>query len=130
MIKTLEDLPELISINITDNPFVCDCQVDHFHKFLKETILLLDVEVLKCVAGYPVSNVGHRIIDLHISDLRCKDVHPVTAKLNASYVIMGCIFGILILLFFVVLYLNRAGIKRTIEKCTDPFTSTYSSVSL
>ncbi|XP_064627892.1 amphoterin-induced protein 2-like [Lineus longissimus] len=70
MIKVVEDLPELTLINITDNPFVCDCQVDNFYHFLKSTILLLDVEGLKCVAGYPVSNVGHKIVDLHVTDFR------------------------------------------------------------
>nr|XP_053648363.1 trophoblast glycoprotein-like [Cherax quadricarinatus] len=61
-----------LEIKLDDNPFVCDCRSKNFINWLNTTsVKVKNWENYKCVDGYPKSNIGKRLIEVH--ELGCPE---------------------------------------------------------
>ena len=123
-------------IDLRDNRWLCDCQ---FHGTL---------EWLQSEKGQSMANASQlwcyveqkrrKIIDLRSSDLVCDDVISLDKRLKNSYIVLGCVFAAIGIMFLIVLFLNRDKIFRFGKRCFDPFINynpntprgNYSSVAL
>ncbi|XP_035226080.1 phospholipase A2 inhibitor-like [Stegodyphus dumicola] len=67
------DTNKQLEINLTSNPFKCDCRmIKTFEWMLTTSVTLSNKEQLYCFDGHP-PNVGKRIFTLHLSNLQCTD---------------------------------------------------------
>lgn len=68
----IEDLPRSFHINLTGNPFACDCRIGHFINWIKRTpLFVMGKDNYICLSGYPMVNVYRRLIQLKADDLDC-----------------------------------------------------------
>ncbi|KAM8952431.1 trophoblast glycoprotein [Pelodytes ibericus] len=114
---TLFDLPNQLGllINLNDNSWVCDCQIEEFASWLKETTLVEGASSLLC--AYPDKLRDMPIVALKISDLEC--TYDIDNSLQTSYVFLGIVLALIGVIFLLVLYLNRKGIKKWIYNIRD-----------
>ncbi|KAM8834544.1 trophoblast glycoprotein-like [Synchiropus picturatus] len=99
------------------NPFRCNCELEAFYHWVKNSSQCQDAARLVC--SEPESKRG-----LPLEKLRREDVDCVTENLEAvSYVFLGIVLALIGVVFLMVLYLNREGIKRWLnnirEACRD-----------
>ncbi|KAM8975066.1 trophoblast glycoprotein-like [Pelodytes ibericus] len=106
-----------IWVYLSPNPFVCDCKQSEFIFWLQNASQVLDAQNLQCFA--PESLNGTRILSLGRDNLKCLNENLETA----SYVFFGIVLALIGVIFLMVLYLNRRGIKRWLnnfrEACRD-----------
>ena len=125
----------LTQLNLTDNPWQCDC---NFHKTLEWLQSDESHFVNKSSLWCYVERKMKYIVDLEESDLTCEYITPLDKRLKNSYIVLGCVFAAIGIMFLVVLYLNREKIIRFGKRCFDPFLNynpsgprgTYSSVAV
>ena len=100
-----------LSVNISDNPLQCDCMFNSSLKWIKSNSsdYLSNREDLVC--RYPLALQGTRVMTLSQPQLVCKR-YRLPSGLRTSYIIMGCLFTIIGILFLIVMYMNRNKIKR------------------
>lgn len=99
------------------NPFRCNCDLEAFYYWLKNSSQCPDVGRLVC--SEPESKRG-----ASVERLRAEDVDCNLENLEAvSYVFLGIVLALIGVVFLMVLYLNRGGIKRWLnnirEACRD-----------
>lgn len=99
------------------NPFRCNCELEDFYYWLKNSSQCPDVGRLVC--SEPESKRGALL-----ERLRAEDVDCMNENLEAvSYVFLGIVLALIGVVFLMVLYLNRGGIKRWLnnirEACRD-----------
>ncbi|KAG9263250.1 trophoblast glycoprotein-like [Astyanax mexicanus] len=104
-----------ISVYLSLNPFKCNCDLEAFYYWLKNGSQCADSARLLC--KLPEAKSG-----LHVEKLRREDC--INAELEAvSYVFLGIVLALIGVVFLMVLYLNRGGIKRWLnnirEACRD-----------
>ena len=115
-------MANLSLLSISNNPWLCDC---HFTNTLKwiikgkgQYVLNGSSTTLRC--GFQ-NEKGKFIKDLQQVDLICQDPESLERRLRNSYIVLGCVFGIVGILFLIVMYMNRAKIvkicKRVKESC-------------
>ncbi len=121
-IDHLNNMTNLSMLNISNNPWLCDC---HFNNTLQwilyakgRYVLNGNSSTLRC--GFQ-DDKGKFIKDLHSADLICQDPESLERRLRNSYIVLGCVFGAVGILFLIVIYMNRAKIvkicKRFKESC-------------
>ncbi|XP_056323175.1 wnt-activated inhibitory factor 2 [Danio aesculapii] len=96
-------------VYLSHNPFDCRCdRLREFHDWLKNSSQCADSKNLKC-AQPKVQK------DLRVESVDCKNV--------GSFVLLGIVLALIGVVFLMVLYLNRRGIKRWLnnirEACRD-----------
>ncbi|MBN3289472.1 TPBG protein, partial [Polypterus senegalus] len=105
-----------LHIYLRFNPFLC-CDLDAFYVWLKNSSQCADFGHLRC-AG-PETRNGTKIVSLKKEDLHCRLADLETV----SYVFLGIVLALIGVIFLMVLYLNRKGIKRWLnnirEACRD-----------
>uniref|UniRef100_A0AAY4EKE5 LRRCT domain-containing protein n=1 Tax=Denticeps clupeoides TaxID=299321 RepID=A0AAY4EKE5_9TELE len=100
------------------NPFRCACELQAFYHWLKNSSQQCpDMHRLLC--AQPDERRGQQV-----EKLRREDVECASAELEAvSYVFLGIVLALIGVVFLMVLYLNRGGIKRWLnnirEACRD-----------
>uniref|UniRef100_A0A673BDN4 LRRCT domain-containing protein n=1 Tax=Sphaeramia orbicularis TaxID=375764 RepID=A0A673BDN4_9TELE len=99
------------------NPFRCTCDLEAFYYWLKNSSQCPDAGRLQC--SEPEAKKG-----IHVEKLRGEDVDCMNENLEAvSYVFLGIVLALIGVVFLMVLYLNRGGIKRWLnnirEACRD-----------
>nr|XP_061801248.1 trophoblast glycoprotein-like [Nerophis lumbriciformis] len=104
-------------VYLANNPFRCTCELEAFYWWLKNGSQCADVALLRCAE--PEARRG-----LALERLRAEDVDCLNENLEAvSYVFLGIVLALIGLVFLMVLYLNRGGIKRWLnnirEACRD-----------
>ncbi|XP_061752465.1 wnt-activated inhibitory factor 2 [Nerophis ophidion] len=104
-------------VYLSQNPFRCTCDLEPFYHWLKNSSQCPDAALLRC--GRPEARKG-----LVLEKLRGEDLDCVDDNLEAvSYVFLGMVLALIGLVFLMVLYLNRGGIKRWVnnirEACRD-----------
>ncbi|XP_077402982.1 trophoblast glycoprotein-like [Vanacampus margaritifer] len=105
-------------VYLADNPFRCSaCELEAFYWWLKNASQCPDGALLRCAE--PESRRG-----LPVERLRAEDVDCLNQNLEAvSYVFLGIVLALIGLVFLMVLYLNRGGIKCWLnnirEACRD-----------
>lgn len=113
---TLGDLPRGVQLNLSNNAWRCDCELEEFVSWLKETPMVPGKEQLLCTDPQDMSNVS--LVGINISDLKCSDSDDLSS-LQTSYVFLGIVLALIGLIFLLVLYLNRKGIKKWIYNIRD-----------
>uniref|UniRef100_A0A8C1JHI8 LRRCT domain-containing protein n=1 Tax=Cyprinus carpio TaxID=7962 RepID=A0A8C1JHI8_CYPCA len=107
---------EEIHIYLSHNPFDCKCdKVKEFYDWLKNSSQCADVTSLKC--AQPEKKKNTLVKDLEKRDMECQNLDA------RSYVLLGIVLALIGVVFLMVLYLNRRGIKRWLnnirEACRD-----------
>ncbi|KPP76367.1 Trophoblast glycoprotein-like [Scleropages formosus] len=106
-----------IRVYLAANPFECNCELQSLYFWLKNGSQCVDAHRLLC--WEPEGRRG-----LPIEKLRREDVDCINADLEAvSYVFLGIVLALIGIVFLMVLYLNREGIKTWLnnirEACRD-----------
>lgn len=95
------------------NPFRCSCELEAFYYWLKNSSQCPDVARLVC--SEPEAKRGIPVEMLRDDDLDC-----MNENLEAvSYVFLGIVLALIGVVFLMVLYLNRRGIKRWLNNIRD-----------
>ncbi|CAL8402305.1 unnamed protein product [Boreogadus saida] len=115
-VATLYQRPRM-RIYLSLNPFWCGCELEAFCSWLRNSSQVPDVGALVCSG--PGARQGVRLEHLQEEELGCAD-----QDLEAvSYVFLGLVLALIGVVFLMVLYLNRGGIKRWLnnirEACRD-----------
>ena len=127
----------LTKLDLTQNPWQCDCDFHETLQWLKgDESHFVNKSNLCCFVDRnrectPIENVEE-------SDLTCEYITPLDKHLKNSYIVLGCVFAAIGIMFLFVLYLNREKIIRFGKRCFDPFLNynpnaprgTYSSVAV
>ncbi|XP_041947934.1 wnt-activated inhibitory factor 2 [Alosa sapidissima] len=106
-----------LNVFLAQNPFRCTCDIEAFYHWLKNSSQCPDSHRLLC--AQPDGKRGIPVEKLHHEDVDCR-----SAELEAvSYVFLGIVLALIGVVFLMVLYLNRKGIKRWLnnirEACRD-----------
>ncbi|XP_029924244.1 trophoblast glycoprotein-like [Myripristis murdjan] len=106
-----------IRVYLYMNPFRCNCDLEAFYYWLKNSSQCPDAGRLLC--SEPEAKRG-----FPLEKLRGEDVDCMNENLEAvSYVFLGIVLALIGVVFLMVLYLNREGIKRWLnnirEACRD-----------
>ncbi|XP_008275595.1 trophoblast glycoprotein-like [Stegastes partitus] len=106
-----------IRVYLSLNPFRCSCELEAFYYWLKNSSQCPDGGRLQC--SEPEAKRG-----IPVEKLRGEDVDCMNENLEAvSYVFLGIVLALIGVVFLMVLYLNRGGIKRWLnnirEACRD-----------
>lgn len=106
-----------IRVYLSLNPFRCSCELEAFYYWLKNSSQCLDAGRLLC--SEPEAKRG-----IPVEKLRGEEVDCMNENLEAvSYVFLGIVLALIGVVFLMVLYLNRGGIKRWLnnirEACRD-----------
>ncbi|CAL8363137.1 unnamed protein product [Lota lota] len=104
-------------IYLSLNPFRCNCELEAFYYWLRNSSQCPDSGSLVC--SEPEARRG-----VPLGNLREEEVDCANENLEAvSYVFLGLVLALIGVVFLMVLYLNRGGIKRWLnnirEACRD-----------
>ncbi|CAN9501141.1 unnamed protein product [Ophioblennius macclurei] len=110
-------LQRRLRVYLAANPFRCTCELEAFYYWLKNSSQCPDAGRLLC--SEPEARRG-----VPVEKLRGEDVDCVNENLEAvSYVFLGLVLALIGVVFLMVLYLNRRGIKKWLnnirEACRD-----------
>lgn len=106
--------PEL-RIRLVGNPWQCDCLIEETLAWLKNTNQVVDVQHLTCAD--PVALRHQHVLQLQHSQLKC--LGDMEGVLETSYVFLGLVLALIGVIFLLVLFLNRNGIKRWMYNIRD-----------
>lgn len=99
------------------NPFKCSCDLEAFYYWVKNSSQCADAGQLQC--SDPETKRGLLLERLRPDDVDCMNENLETV----SYVFLGIVLALIGVVFLMVLYLNRRGIKRWLnnirEACRD-----------
>ncbi|XP_044226843.1 wnt-activated inhibitory factor 2 [Thunnus albacares] len=106
-----------LRVYLSLNPFRCNCELVAFYYWLKNSSQCPDAGRLLC--SEPEAKRG-----IPVEKLRGEDMDCMNENLEAvSYVFLGIVLALIGVVFLMVLYLNRGGIKRWLnnirEACRD-----------
>nr|XP_020666354.1 trophoblast glycoprotein-like [Pogona vitticeps]XP_020666355.1 trophoblast glycoprotein-like [Pogona vitticeps]XP_020666356.1 trophoblast glycoprotein-like [Pogona vitticeps] len=99
------------------NPFVCDCDLEDLVSWLNQSQQVGDVEKLACAFPRDLKNTS--LVELAGPDLECHFSQHGENALQTSYVALGMVLGVIGIIFLLVLYLNRKGIKTWMNAMRD-----------
>lgn len=108
---TAFELHPHLKINLTDNPFRCDCNmINMFQWMIRTRNKLMSIDSYSCKDGFPPQNIGRLLSNLTRDDLQCRlFVHDFDNHLNTVYVILTLIIVAMILLIItIIIYKNKA----------------------
>ncbi|XP_016853721.2 trophoblast glycoprotein isoform X1 [Anolis carolinensis] len=113
----LHSLPWLSRLNLSHNPWVCDCNIEDMVNWLKESNLVEAKGSIKCSSPEEMQNSS--LVSLDLSGLNCPEPTDDLTQLQTSYVFLGIVLALIGAIFLLVLYLNRKGIKKWIYNIRD-----------
>ncbi|KAG8431391.1 hypothetical protein GDO86_018896 [Hymenochirus boettgeri] len=118
--EAILDLSSLkkLRVGLSPNPLVCDCRMKNMFLWLRNnSSQTLDAQSLRCYS--PSDLNGTEVTGLKLDDFKCINEDLETA----SYVFFGIVLALIGVIFLMVLYLNRRGMKRWLnnfrEACRD-----------
>ncbi|KAM7382492.1 hypothetical protein PAMP_002219 [Pampus punctatissimus] len=106
--------PEL-HIRLAGNPWRCDCFIEDTVLWLKDSTQVVDLQNLTCVD--PENLRRQLLVEIERSELKCSS--DMEGVLETSYVFLGLVLALIGVIFLLVLYLNRKGIKRWMYNIRD-----------
>ncbi|XP_041842824.1 trophoblast glycoprotein b [Melanotaenia boesemani] len=114
---TLEEfsLKPSLQIRLAGNPWRCDCVFDDMLVWLRNSSQVVDVHNLTCTD--PQALRRHPLLQVQQSQLKC--MSDMEGVLETSYVFLGLVLALIGVIFLLVLYLNRKGIKRWMYNIRD-----------
>ncbi|KAM6910127.1 trophoblast glycoprotein [Xenentodon cancila] len=114
MLAEIGPKPDL-HIQLAGNPWRCDCVIDNMLIWLKNSTQVVDAENLTCTE--PEAMRQQPLLQLELSQLKCSS--NMEGVLETSYVFLGLVLALIGVIFLLVLYLNRKGIKRWMYNIRD-----------
>lgn len=106
-----------LRVYVSSNPFKCNCDLEAFYHWVKNSSQCADAGQLRC--SDPETKRGLLLERLRPDDVDCMNENLETV----SYVFLGIVLALIGVVFLMVLYLNRGGIKRWLnnirEACRD-----------
>ncbi|XP_064617840.1 leucine-rich repeat-containing protein 53-like [Liolophura sinensis] len=113
--QNITKLSKLETLNLDNNLFQCDCGMIPFYNWLKNDSASRAVQnkrSLKCTTAFDTVNEGRPILELSLDDLVCKRDYY-----NATGVVVGLLFAVIIVMFIVAMYYNRILLRETWKRC-------------
>lgn len=104
-----------LHIRLAGNPWRCDCFLEDSISWLKNSTQVTDVQNLTCVDPEELRHLP--LMHIQPSQLLCPS--NMEGVLETSYVFLGLVLALIGVIFLLVLYLNRKGIKRWIYNIRD-----------
>ncbi|XP_049902351.1 trophoblast glycoprotein b [Epinephelus moara] len=108
-------LKPALHIRLAGNPWRCDCFIDDMLLWLKNSTQIIDMQNLTCKD--PKALRRQPLLQLELSQLKCSG--DMEGVLETSYVFLGLVLALIGVIFLLVLYLNRKGIKRWMYNIRD-----------
>lgn len=106
-----------LQIRLFGNAWLCDCNIVDTQEWLKKTVQVLDKENLTC--NGPKNLRGDSLLQVESTQLHCNYNGDLEGVLETSYVFLGMVLALIGVIFLLVLYLNRKGIKRWMYNIRD-----------
>lgn len=123
--NSLKDLPPTmlaefslkpkLRIWLGGNPWSCDCVIEDMLLWVKNSTQVLDVQNLTCAD--PQALRRQPLLQVELPQLKCSG--DMKGVLETSYVFLGLVLALIGVIFLLVLYLNRKGIKRWMYNIRD-----------
>ncbi|XP_051262666.1 trophoblast glycoprotein b [Dicentrarchus labrax] len=104
-----------VRIRLAGNPWRCDCFIEDTLSWLKNSTQVVDVQNLTCTE--PEALRHQPLLQVEQSQLKCSG--DMEGVLETSYVFLGLVLALIGVIFLLVLYLNRKGIKRWMYNIRD-----------
>ena len=120
-------------VNLTGNPFRCDCHMSHFLNWFKRTpLFVINRESYHCHSGYPETNAQKLLTNLTLADLQCDTYIHSNFKtyLTASYSILIALIIFLCLLLTGLIYSSREHLSSTWSQFSSRLSSKRQYTSL
>lgn len=116
--QTIENYDEsklTFHLNLTNNPWNCDCQLGPFINWAQTTkVWVVGLKQLQCESGYPQTNIGKYLQNLTLNDLQCRDTsmdeQAYHQHLVITYSIVISLIASLIILLTAVLLVTRKSL--------------------
>ncbi|KAK2903485.1 hypothetical protein QQF64_009411 [Cirrhinus molitorella] len=114
----LSSNPDL-RVSLAGNPWRCDCNIEDMLIWLERHQVVVDRLNLTCSDPVELKNVP--LLHLNNSQLSCwsNAGDALDRALEPSYVFLGMVLALIGVVFLLVLYLNRKGIKRWMYNIRD-----------
>ncbi|XP_043940316.1 trophoblast glycoprotein-like [Protopterus annectens] len=106
-----------LCIQLKDNPFFCNCEIEDFAEWLNSSEVVLNANKLVCAYPKDMQNVS--LLMLSEMELGCHSSENTEIVLQTSYVLLGIVVGFVGIIFLFVMYLNRKEIKTWIYNMRD-----------
>ncbi|GBN29931.1 hypothetical protein AVEN_249888-1 [Araneus ventricosus] len=128
-IKSLENTKHL-KLNLTANPFRCDCRMTNTYHWMKSTPLnLVNKEHFYCFEGFP-PNVGKTVLSIHPNDFQCVPTLIQIEYHSSASIILTVGLLCLVVLLGVLIYKNRVTVGTYMHRAFQPIRSKFHYVSL
>ncbi|KAK9961458.1 hypothetical protein ABG768_009246 [Culter alburnus] len=114
-----------VRLLLGQNPYVCTCEVQEFANWLNSSkVRVGDADRLYCEFPAALRDMSLRVLGAQALGCYGKPYEEITnLSLHTSYVFLGLVLGFVGMVFLLVVYLNRKGIKKWItdihEACRD-----------
>ncbi|XP_059195829.1 trophoblast glycoprotein b [Centropristis striata] len=108
-------LKPALQIRLAGNPWRCNCFMEDMLLWVKNSTQVIDVQNLTCADPEALKRVP--LVQIEQSQLKCKG--DMEGVLETSYVFLGLVLALIGVIFLLVLYLNRKGIKRWMYNIRD-----------
>ncbi|GAA6235128.1 trophoblast glycoprotein [Lates japonicus] len=100
---------------LVGNPWYCDCSIEETLAWLKNSTQVVDIQNLTC--AFPEALRRQALMQVEQSQLKC--LGDMESVLETSYAFLGLVLALIGVIFLLVLYLNRKGIKRWMYNIRD-----------
>ncbi|XP_067305418.1 trophoblast glycoprotein [Pseudorasbora parva] len=118
--ETMDELrliPDL-RVRLAGNPWSCDCDIEETLIWLERHDFVVDRLNLTC--SYPTELKNAPLLHLEQSQLPCwRNAGDIDRALEPSYAFLGMVLALIGVIFLLVLYLNRKGIKKWMYNIRD-----------
>lgn len=104
-----------LRLRLSGNPWRCNCIIDEMLMWLKNATQVMDRQELTCAEPEPLRR--EPLLQVELSQLNCSS--DMERVLETSYVFLGLVLALIGVIFLLVLYLNRKGIKRWMYNIRD-----------
>ncbi|XP_028985851.1 trophoblast glycoprotein b [Betta splendens] len=104
-----------LRIRLGGNPWRCNCLMDDMLLWLKNFTHVVDKQNLTCAE--PPALKHRPLLQVELAQLKCSG--NLESVLETSYVFLGLVLALIGVIFLLVLYLNRKGIKRWMYNIRD-----------
>ena len=123
---------KLVKLDISDNPFVCDCHMVEDYEWLKNASSSAYVfETDKLLCRFPAGMNGRSIVSLETADFVCGPTVIINKEFSRGPIVFGVLFAIVVVAVLVALFIYRHRIRqRVFGRRHGPTTMTagYSSM--
>ncbi|XP_068426277.1 trophoblast glycoprotein [Clinocottus analis] len=108
-------LKPALLVRLSGNPWRCDCLFEDTLLWLKNATQVADAQNLTCADPKALRRLP--LLRVERSQLKCSG--DMEGVLETSYVFLGLVLALIGVIFLLVLYLNRKGIKRWMYNIRD-----------